>query len=126
MFARRQHVTLAHRAVEIERGGTSLGGGIDGEQFHCVSSLTRCAPSSDAGAALKRRTSSSMRVRGIAGKLLRNRLLYGLVVRCGLHNIKTPRSPTSRISRPTPCFSAIVVCGFCVSWFGLLLWCRCV
>src|SRR3569623_2820760 len=106
MHARRQCVMLAHRADEKERGGTGLGGGIDGEQFHRFSSVVRCVPSSGAGAAKKRRPSSSVRVRGIAGKLLRNSLPYGLVVRRGSHNITTPRSSTSRISRPTPCISA--------------------
>src|SRR3569623_1630171 len=118
MLARRQCVTLAHRAVERERGGTGLGGGSDGEQFHRFSSVVRCVPSSGAGAAKKRRTSSSVRVRGIAGKLLRNSLPYGLVVRRGSHYIKTPRSSPSRISRPTPCFSAIAACGNCESRNG--------
>ena len=60
------------------------------------------------------------RVRGIAGRLLRNRRPYPLVARRGSHSTSTPRSCTSRINRPAPCFSAMTALGTCQPMKGLM------
>ena len=47
----------------------------------------------------------------IGGRLRQMRLPYGLVIRRGSQIISTPRSVSSRIRRPAPCFRLMIASG---------------
>src|SRR5574340_108675 len=61
--------------------------------------------------AKNRSTTSSFRVRVIAGSAVNNNLPYGLSASRVSQIISTPRSVSLRISRPAPCFRLIAACG---------------
>src|SRR3569833_1914677 len=120
VFTRRECIACGDCAVEIERGRTGRGGGVDGEQVHIVRSAMMDSVCSAVSVSVskKRCTSPIARLRVISGRLYRKTLPKGFDSRRGSHSINTPRSCTSRIKRPTPCFKVITACGNCASRKG--------
>src|SRR5690606_10272710 len=111
LLAGRLDEALEHVVAAEQRDGADRARSLDREQVHG----TAASGASDAANAS---ASSSSSTTGMSGKLFRKMRPYERVRRRGSPMTTRPRSPKSRISRPTPCFSASTASGSCDSTNG--------
>src|SRR5690606_20884571 len=111
LLARRLDEPLEQMIAGEQRDRADRARGLEREQIHS-------GAASSASDAANASASSSSSTTGMSGRLLRKIRPYERVRSRGSPITTRPRSPKSRISRPTPCFSASTASGSCDSTNG--------
>src|SRR5688572_28508225 len=116
LLARRAKLAHEQTGRGLERHGANAARSLECEEIHdAATAASRTATASPARLAANSSAESKSSMTGIAGKLARKVAPYGRVRRRGSPSTMSPRSSKSRMSRPTPCFSASTACGSCSS-----------